>query len=128
MLLPLLICCVSVFSGENAVVFLHGFPEIWYSWRHQMIAFADAGFRAIAFDYRAYGLSDPPLHPETATWSNILDDLLHILKALQLPKVYFSYSLIMVCYFACIHDPVKVRIWGIFYFISAVTLIFFLLF
>ncbi|KAK7368993.1 hypothetical protein VNO80_11026 [Phaseolus coccineus] len=75
-------------SGGNAVVFLHGFPEIWYSWRHQMIALADAGFRAIAFDYRGYGLSDPPPHPDNTTWSHILDDLLHILQALHLPKVF----------------------------------------
>jgi len=82
-----LIWTVLVFSGGNAVVFLHGFPEIWYSWRHQMIALADAGFRAIAFDYRGYGLSDPPSQPEKATWSDILNDLLHILQALHLPKV-----------------------------------------
>ncbi|ESW31295.1 hypothetical protein PHAVU_002G226500 [Phaseolus vulgaris] len=75
-------------SGGNAVVFLHGFPEIWYSWRHQMIALADAGFRAIAFDYRGYGLSDPPPHPDNTSWSHILDDLLHILQALHLPKVF----------------------------------------
>ncbi|KAK7368994.1 hypothetical protein VNO80_11027 [Phaseolus coccineus] len=73
-------------SGGNAVVFLHGFPKICFSWRHQMIALADAGFRAIAFDYRGYGLSDPPPHPDNTTWSHILDDLLHILQALHLPK------------------------------------------
>ncbi|WVZ24601.1 hypothetical protein V8G54_003145 [Vigna mungo] len=78
----------EVGSGENAVVFLHGFPEIWYSWRHQMIALADAGFRAIAFDYRGYGLSNPPPQPDKATWSDILNDLLHILQALHLPKVF----------------------------------------
>ncbi|XP_014508251.1 bifunctional epoxide hydrolase 2 [Vigna radiata var. radiata] len=75
-------------SGGNAVVFLHGFPEIWYSWRHQMIALADAGFRAIAFDYRGYGLSDPPPQLEKASCSDIHNDLLHILQALHLPKVF----------------------------------------
>ncbi|PIN16315.1 Soluble epoxide hydrolase [Handroanthus impetiginosus] len=46
-------------SGSSpAVVFLHGFPEIWYSWCHQMIAVAEAGFRAIAPDCRGYGLLD----------------------------------------------------------------------
>ncbi|KAK2973959.1 hypothetical protein RJ640_030138 [Escallonia rubra] len=39
-------------TGPSVVVFLHGFPEIWYSWRHQMIAVANAGFRAIAPDLR----------------------------------------------------------------------------
>ncbi|CAJ1936422.1 unnamed protein product [Sphenostylis stenocarpa] len=75
-------------TGQNAVVFLHGFPEIWYSWRHQMIALADAGFRALSFDYRGYGLSDPPPQPHKATWSDILNDLLHLLHALALPKVF----------------------------------------
>ncbi|RDX61583.1 ephB [Mucuna pruriens] len=73
-------------SGRNAVVFLHGFPEIWYSWRHQMIALADAGFRAVSFDYRGYGLSDSPL--DKATWSDLINDLLAILHALSLSKVF----------------------------------------
>ena len=42
--------------GEGfPVVFCHGFPELWYSWRHQMKALAEAGFRAIAPDQRGYG-------------------------------------------------------------------------
>lgn len=77
----------SPFSGPNAVVFLHGFPEIWYSWRHQMIALAGAGFRAVSFDYRGYGLSDPPPEPDKTSWSDLLSDLLHILDALALSKV-----------------------------------------
>jgi pimeloyl-ACP methyl ester carboxylesterase len=36
----------------GTVVFLHGFPEIWYTWRHQMLAAAAAGYRAIAPDCR----------------------------------------------------------------------------
>ncbi|CAK8577747.1 unnamed protein product [Lathyrus sativus] len=75
-------------TGPNVVVFLHGFPEIWYSWRHQMIALAAAGFRAIAPDYRGYGLSDPPPEPEKTTFSHLLDDLLAILDALSLSKVF----------------------------------------
>ncbi|PHT90562.1 hypothetical protein T459_05675 [Capsicum annuum] len=43
-------------SGNSpVVVFLHGFPEIWYSWRRQMMAVAKAGYRAIAPDFRGYG-------------------------------------------------------------------------
>ena len=73
------------------VVFLHGFPEIWYTWRHQMMAVANAGFRAIAPDYRGYGLSDPPPDPAKASFTDLLTDLLGILDALQLPKVLFCY-------------------------------------
>lgn len=42
------------------VVLCHGFPEGWYSWRHQMVALAEAGFHAVAPDQRGYGLTDRP--------------------------------------------------------------------
>ena len=42
------------------VVFCHGFPELWYSWRHQLRALSAAGFRAIAPDLRGYGETDCP--------------------------------------------------------------------
>src|SRR5215211_7113961 len=42
------------------VVLLHGFPELWYSWRRQLPALADAGFHAVAADMRGYDLSDKP--------------------------------------------------------------------
>lgn len=42
------------------VVLLHGFPEFWYSWRHQIPALAQAGFRVLAPDLRGYNLSDKP--------------------------------------------------------------------
>ena len=41
------------------VVLLHGFPESWYSWRHQLRALADAGYRAVAPDQRGYGGTAP---------------------------------------------------------------------
>ena len=48
-------------TGEGfPVVFCHGFPELWYSWRHQMKALAEAGFRAIAPDQRGYGETGGP--------------------------------------------------------------------
>lgn len=75
-------------TGSTVVVFLHGFPEIWYSWRHQMIALADAGFRAIAPDFRGYGLSDKPAEPSKAQFSDLIIDLLGILDALNIPKVF----------------------------------------
>jgi epoxide hydrolase 4 len=42
------------------VVLLHGFPELWYSWRHQLPALAAAGFRVVAPDQRGYATSDKP--------------------------------------------------------------------
>ncbi|MFL6227128.1 MAG: alpha/beta fold hydrolase, partial [Actinomycetes bacterium] len=40
------------------VLLLHGFPEFWYAWRHQIPALADAGFRVVAPDLRGYNASD----------------------------------------------------------------------
>ena len=42
------------------VLLLHGFPEFWWSWRHQLVALARAGFRAVAPDLRGTGASDKP--------------------------------------------------------------------
>jgi len=52
----------AVSIGEGPlVVFCHGFPGLWYSWRHQLTAVAGAGFRAVALDQRGYGQSDRPV-------------------------------------------------------------------
>src|SRR5918992_4221940 len=50
---------VELGSGP-LVLLLHGFPEFWWSWRHQLVGLADAGFRAVAVDLRGYGDSDKP--------------------------------------------------------------------
>ena len=42
------------------VLFLHGFPEFWWAWQHQLRALADAGYRAVAVDMRGYGATDKP--------------------------------------------------------------------
>ncbi|XP_076948800.1 epoxide hydrolase 2-like [Bidens hawaiensis] len=75
-------------ESSPAVVFLHGFPELWYTWRHQMIAVANAGFRAIAPDYRGYGLSDVPPQPEKATFRDLINDTASILDSLAVTKAY----------------------------------------
>jgi len=75
-------------GDKGTVVFLHGFPEIWYSWRHQMVAVAAAGYRAVAPDWRGYGLSDQPPVEEEVSYDDLLDDLLGILDALSVPKAF----------------------------------------
>jgi pimeloyl-ACP methyl ester carboxylesterase len=48
-------------SGTGPLVLLcHGFPESWYSWRHQLGALAEAGFHAVAPDMRGYGQTERP--------------------------------------------------------------------
>ncbi|KAL5994513.1 hypothetical protein ACLOJK_024566 [Asimina triloba] len=75
-------------SGPIVVVFLHGFPEIWYSWRYQMVAAANAGFRSISLDFRGYGLSEQPPEPEKASFMDLAEDILAIVDSLGIPKVF----------------------------------------
>ena len=81
-------------AGPKAVLFLHGFPEIWYSWRHQMVAAAAAGYRAIAFDFRGYGLSQHPPEPEKASFYDLVADVVGVMDSLGINKVPHSLSLV----------------------------------
>lgn len=48
-------------QGQGPLVILcHGFPELWYSWRHQLPALAEAGYHVVAPDQRGYGQTDMP--------------------------------------------------------------------
>jgi pimeloyl-ACP methyl ester carboxylesterase len=64
------------------VLLLHGFPELWYSWRHQIPALAAAGYRAIAPDLRGYGESDKPHAIEEYDIHHLIADLTGLLDAL----------------------------------------------
>ncbi|CBI28769.3 uncharacterized protein LOC100249958 [Vitis vinifera] len=75
-------------TGPKAVLFLHGFPEIWYSWRHQMVAAAAAGYRAIAFDFRGYGLSQHPPEPEKASFGDLVVDVIGVMDCLGINKAF----------------------------------------
>ncbi|KVH89555.1 Epoxide hydrolase-like protein [Cynara cardunculus var. scolymus] len=75
-------------ESSPVVLFLHGFPEIWYSWRHQMIAVANAGFRAIALEFRGYGLSDIPAEPQNTSFADFVKDIATILASLAISKVF----------------------------------------
>jgi epoxide hydrolase A/B len=70
-------------AGEGPLVVLcHGFPESWYSWRHQLPALAEAGFRAVAPDMRGYGQTDRPDAIDQYTLFHILGDMVGLLDAL----------------------------------------------
>ncbi len=64
------------------VLLLHGFPESWYSWRHQLRALADAGYRAVAPDQRGYGQTDRPAAAEQYTQLHLVGDVVGLLDAL----------------------------------------------
>jgi pimeloyl-ACP methyl ester carboxylesterase len=51
---------VAAAGDGPLVLLLHGFPEFWWAWRHQLTALSEAGFRAVAADLRGYGGSDKP--------------------------------------------------------------------
>src|SRR5437016_4138074 len=71
-------------QGKGPLVLLcHGFPESWYSWRHQLNALAAAGFHAVAPDMRGYGTSDCPAALEQYTLFNVLGDMVGLLDALE---------------------------------------------
>jgi pimeloyl-ACP methyl ester carboxylesterase len=72
------------------VVLCHGFPELAYSWRHQVAALAEAGFRAIAPDMRGYGRSDRPEKVEDYDLVHLSGDLVALLDALGLEKAVFA--------------------------------------
>ena len=65
------------------VLFVHGFPESWYSWRHQLPAVAAGGFRAVAIDVRGYGRSSAPLEVDAYGMLQHVNDNLGVLEALS---------------------------------------------
>ena len=62
------------------VLLLHGFPEFWWSWRHQLAALADAGYHVVAPDLRGYGASDKP--PRGYDAPTLSADLVGLVRAL----------------------------------------------
>src|SRR4051812_25999935 len=73
----------SVEAGDGPLVLLiHGFPESWYSWRNQLTALADAGFRAVAIDVRGYGRSSAPTAVEAYRMTQHVADNVAIVDAL----------------------------------------------
>lgn len=74
-------------AGEGPlVVLVHGWPELWYSWRHQIKPIADAGFRVVAPDVRGYGGTDKPEPVEAYALTHIMDDLIGLIDAFDAEK------------------------------------------
>jgi pimeloyl-ACP methyl ester carboxylesterase len=64
------------------VILCHGFPESWYSWRHQLATLASAGFHAVAPDMRGYGQTDAPPEIEAYTLLHLVGDMVGLVSAL----------------------------------------------
>ena len=74
-------------QGSGPTVLLcHGFPECWYSWRHQLSALAANGFHAVAPDMRGYGQTDAPQEIDRYTLLHMVGDMLGLLDALGIAQ------------------------------------------
>ncbi len=69
------------------LLLLHGFPEFWYGWRHQIPALAQAGFRVIVPDQRGYNLSDVPPGVKPYSLPELGRDVLGLLDHFGIEKV-----------------------------------------
>ena len=70
-------------AGQGPLVLMcHGFPESWYSWRHQLSALAEAGYHAVAPDMRGYGETDHPEEIERYTLFHLVGDMVGVVGAL----------------------------------------------
>ncbi|XAR48689.1 Soluble epoxide hydrolase [Bertholletia excelsa] len=104
---------VAEIGRGPVVLFLHGFPELWYSWRHQIHFMASRGYRAIAPDLRGYGdTSGAPAEAGAYTSLHIVGDLVALLDAI-LPdhKVFVvghDWGAVMA-WALCLYRPDKVK-------------------
>ena len=100
----------SIGTGP-AVLFLHGFPELWYSWRHQMISLSSLGYRCIAPDLRGYGDTDAPKSPASYSSLHIIGDVVGLLDHLGIDQVFLvghDWGAYMAWYF-CLFRPERVK-------------------
>lgn len=99
-------------AGEGPVVLLaHGFPELAYSWRHQLPTLADAGYRAVAPDQRGYGRTSCPEAIEDYDIHHLVGDLVGVLDDMEAEDavvVGHDWGSMVVSHLALLH-PERVR-------------------
>ena len=72
----------AAIEGEGPlVIMVHGWPELWYSWRHQIKPIAEAGFKVLAFDVRGYGGSDKPHAVEAYVMQELMNDIIGLIDS-----------------------------------------------
>jgi pimeloyl-ACP methyl ester carboxylesterase len=100
----------SIGTGP-VVLFVHGFPELWYSWRHQLLYLSSLGYRCIAPDLRGYGDTDAPPSAASYTAFHIIGDLVGLLDHLGVDQVFLvghDWGAMMAWYF-CLFRPDRVK-------------------
>lgn len=101
-------------KGEGPIVLLlHGFPELWYSWRHQILFLAAHGYRAVAPDLRGYGdTTGAPLNdPTNFTTLHAVGDIVALIDSLGADKVFVvghDWGAI-IAWSLCLFRPDKVK-------------------
>ncbi|ESW18999.1 hypothetical protein PHAVU_006G088700 [Phaseolus vulgaris] len=99
-------------KGEGPVVlFLHGFPELWYSWRHQILALSSRGYHAVAPDLRGYGDTEAPASMSSYTCFDIVGDLVALIDLLGVEQVFLvahDWGAV-IGWYLCMFRPEKVK-------------------
>ncbi|MEW5847893.1 MAG: alpha/beta fold hydrolase [Myxococcota bacterium] len=70
------------------VIMLHGFPDFWYGWRHQMLPLAQRGWRVLVPDQRGYNLTDKPTDVEAYAVDTLVADVVGLMDALGVQKAH----------------------------------------
>lgn len=70
------------------IIFLHGFPEFWYSWRKQVPFFLKHGYRVVVPDQRGYNLSEKPKKVRDYAVENLVKDILELIREISRDKIY----------------------------------------
>ncbi|KAI9124809.1 hypothetical protein K1719_004136 [Acacia pycnantha] len=100
-------------KGEGPVVlFLHGFPELWYTWRHQILSLSSLGFNAVAPDLRGFGDTEAPPSVTSYTCFHIVGDIVALIDSyLGVDKVFLvahDWGAI-IGWYLCMFRPDKVK-------------------
>ncbi|TYG53733.1 hypothetical protein ES288_D09G132300v1 [Gossypium darwinii] len=100
-------------KGQGPVIlFVHGFPELWYSWRHQISALSSKGYRAVAPDLRDYGGTDAPDSVTCYTCFHIVGDLVELLNTIAPDQQVFVVGHdwgAIIAWYLCLFRPDKVK-------------------
>lgn len=75
-------------SGDPVVVLLHGFPEFWWAWRHQITALAEAGYHVVVPDLRGYNLSSAPRETSAYQLDQLIQDVVGLAGELGADTFY----------------------------------------
>ncbi|OAY61849.1 epoxide hydrolase A [Manihot esculenta] len=102
---------VAIIGTGPTILFLHGFPELWYSWRYQLLSLSSLGYRCIAPDLRGFGDTDAPSSMNDYTGLHVVGDLVGLLDALEIEQVFLvghDWGTLIAWYF-CLFRPDRIR-------------------